>query len=243
MAPRSFIRTVLIVASSLVSIAALRAPAFAQGGDSGAITGYIFDQAGNPLSGIKVTAASPTQIGGKKSAYSNSEGGFRFSALQPGVFQVKAEAPKLQTIVQDNIKVGLNSAVELNLVMEVASTKVEEVKVVEKAPLVSTSTPNVKEVFDVDFVANMPHDNRDVVFQQITNYAAGAILIAALRARTVALHGPFAAGDSSWYGWVAPRLFRFGLERPSREVIEEFLGGPVSPAALLADMRRMAGAA
>ena len=59
--------------------------------------------------------------------------------------------------------------------MEVASTKVEEVKVVEKAPLVSTSTPNVNEVFDVDFVANMPHDNRDVVFQQITNYAAGAI--------------------------------------------------------------------
>jgi hypothetical protein len=75
------------------------------------------------------------------------------------------------------------------------------------------------------------------------NYAAGAILIAALRARTVAVHGPFAAGDPSWYGWVAPRLFRFGLERPSRQVIEDFLGGPVSPAALLADMRRMAGAA
>ena len=71
------------------------------------------------------------------------------------------------------------------------------------------------------------------------NYAAGAILIAAIRARTVELHGPFVAGDSTWYGWVAPRVFRFGLERPTREVIEEFLGGPVSPAALLADMRRM----
>jgi len=71
------------------------------------------------------------------------------------------------------------------------------------------------------------------------NYAAGAILIAAIRARTVELHGPFAAGDSTWYGWIGPRLFRFGLERSTREVIEEFLGGPVSPAALLADMRRM----
>ncbi len=71
------------------------------------------------------------------------------------------------------------------------------------------------------------------------NYAAGAILIAAIRARTVELHGPFVAGDSTWYGWIAPRLFRFGLERPTREVIEEFLGGPVTPAALLADMRRM----
>ncbi len=71
------------------------------------------------------------------------------------------------------------------------------------------------------------------------NYAAGSILIAAIRARTRAVHGPIVAGDSTWYSWVAPRLYRFGLERPTREVIEEFLGGPVSPTALLEDMRRM----
>jgi hypothetical protein len=70
------------------------------------------------------------------------------------------------------------------------------------------------------------------------NYAAGAMLIAAIRERTRQLHGPFAVGDTTWYGWLAPRLFRFGLERPSREVIEEFLGGPVSPKAILADMAR-----
>jgi hypothetical protein len=71
------------------------------------------------------------------------------------------------------------------------------------------------------------------------NYAVGAILIADIRDRTRELHGPFVMGDSSWYGWVAPRLFRFGLERPSREVITEFLGRAISPNALLADMRRM----
>ena len=71
------------------------------------------------------------------------------------------------------------------------------------------------------------------------NYAAGSILIAAIRARTRAVHGPIVAGDSTWYSWVAPRLYRFGLERPTREVIEEFLGGPVTPTALLEDMRRM----
>ena len=71
------------------------------------------------------------------------------------------------------------------------------------------------------------------------NYAVGAILIAAVRARTAEVHGPFVTGDDTWYGWVSRELFRFGLERPSGEVIEEFLGGPVTPAALLADMRRM----
>ncbi|HEX2248786.1 MAG TPA: hypothetical protein VHH32_00475 [Gemmatimonadales bacterium] len=72
------------------------------------------------------------------------------------------------------------------------------------------------------------------------NYAAGAILIAAIRARTEELHGQFRMGAPSWYRWIAPRLFRFGLERPSREVVEEFLGGPVTPAAILSDMRRLA---
>jgi hypothetical protein len=74
------------------------------------------------------------------------------------------------------------------------------------------------------------------------NYAAGSILIAAIRARIRELHGPFLGGDPTWYRWVAPRLYRFGLARPTREVVEEFLGGPVSPAALLADLRRMTAA-
>ncbi|HKU59654.1 MAG TPA: hypothetical protein VJQ44_00460 [Gemmatimonadales bacterium] len=71
------------------------------------------------------------------------------------------------------------------------------------------------------------------------NYAAGAIVIAAIRQRTRMRHGDFTRGDSGWYRWVAARLYRYGLERPTREVVEEFLGGPVSPHALLADLRRM----
>jgi hypothetical protein len=47
--------------------------------------------------------------------------------------------------------------------------------------------------------------------------------------------------NSTWYGWVAPRLYRFGLERRTRDVVEEFLGGPVSPAAILRDLARMRG--
>jgi hypothetical protein len=68
------------------------------------------------------------------------------------------------------------------------------------------------------------------------NYALGAVLAADLRARTRELFGAQPWGDTSWYGKVAERLFRFGLEKPGREVIESYLGRPVSPDALLADM-------
>jgi oligoendopeptidase F len=72
------------------------------------------------------------------------------------------------------------------------------------------------------------------------NYAIGAMLIAAVRERIRACHGPFVMGDPTLYGWLAPRLYRFGLERPAREVIRAFLGGPVTPGPLIADLGRLA---
>jgi hypothetical protein len=71
------------------------------------------------------------------------------------------------------------------------------------------------------------------------NYALGAVIAADLRARARELRGPLSEAGPTLYPWLAERLFRFGLERSSRQVIEEFLGRPLSPAALLADLARM----
>jgi hypothetical protein len=71
------------------------------------------------------------------------------------------------------------------------------------------------------------------------NYAVGAILIADVRARAKAEHRAFTLGDTTWYPWVSEHLYRFGLERPSREVIADFLGRRVTPRALLTDLDRM----
>ena len=70
------------------------------------------------------------------------------------------------------------------------------------------------------------------------SYAVGAIVAADLRARVKALHGSFAEGDLGWYAWMSSRLYRFGLERHSRRVLEDFLGRPVSPRAFLDDLAR-----
>jgi hypothetical protein len=42
----------------------------------------------------------------------------------------------------------------------------------------------------------------------------------------------------AWYGRVSEHLYQYGLERPSKQVIEDFLGLPVSPQAILDDMER-----
>jgi hypothetical protein len=72
----------------------------------------------------------------------------------------------------------------------------------------------------------------------LVNYAFGAILIEDVRARLKADRGPFATGDPGWYAEVSSRLFRFGRERPARDVLEAFLGRPVSLEPLLRDLAR-----
>jgi len=73
------------------------------------------------------------------------------------------------------------------------------------------------------------------------NYAFGAILIEDVRARLKTVRGSFAAGDPGWYADVSKRLYRFGREKPAQEVLEDFLGRPVSIDALLADLARAGG--
>jgi hypothetical protein len=75
----------------------------------------------------------------------------------------------------------------------------------------------------------------------LLNYALGGILTAALRARIRELRGDWLAGDPGWYPWVRERLFRFGASRPAADVVQEFLGRPLTPEALLADLARGKG--
>jgi hypothetical protein len=148
--------------------------AHGQGGDQGSIVGYVFDQTGAPVRGVKVVASSPTQIGGTKTGYSNDEGAFRIRALIPGSFEVKASAPTMRTIVQKDVNVGITAPAELTFVMEV-STSVEEVHIVEKSPLVSTTKPNLREEFSSDFVEALPHHGRDNIHRDMLGSVAGAM--------------------------------------------------------------------
>ena len=164
------------LASAFIAALVLLAPVIAhgQGGDSGSIVGYVFDQAGNPVRGVKIVATSSTQIGGPKVAYTNDEGSFRIRALIPGVFEVKATAATLRTVVQKDVRVGITAPAELSLVMEVMTT-VEEVKVLEKSPLVSTTKPNLREEFSNDFVESLPHHGRDNIHRDMLGSVAGSM--------------------------------------------------------------------
>ena len=72
----------------------------------------------------------------------------------------------------------------------------------------------------------------------MVNYGLGAILTAELRAAMTAAIGPFDAGNTQWYKWTRERLLRFGSERDAGSLMTGLLGRPVSPEALVRQLRR-----
>ncbi len=75
----------------------------------------------------------------------------------------------------------------------------------------------------------------------MVNYGFGAILTAEMRERISAALGPFDAGNSRWYAWLSGQLLRYGSERDTRRLMQDFLGRPVSPQALLKQLHRLKG--
>jgi len=75
----------------------------------------------------------------------------------------------------------------------------------------------------------------------MVNYGLGAVLTADMRQRIRESLGPFDTGDPRWYGWLGEHLLQYGSERDTRTLLQDFLGRPVSPDALLKQIKRLAG--
>ena len=73
----------------------------------------------------------------------------------------------------------------------------------------------------------------------MVNYGLGAVITADIRRHIQESLGPFSTGNPRWYPWITEHLLRQGMEHETSVELKEFLGRPVSPDALLADIQRM----
>src|SRR5688500_5499053 len=162
----------------LVAIVVLLSTAVRAGnGVSGTIVGSVFDGGGNALPGVRVSARSDTQIGGPKNVVTNGDGNFRIVGLVPGTFEVTASGPGLGTVLHRAVRVGVDAPAEVTVVMEVENAAVDEVKIVERPPVVSTTTATVREVYDEDFVDNLPAEWKVAVEDFVGRNTSGAYYI------------------------------------------------------------------
>jgi len=73
----------------------------------------------------------------------------------------------------------------------------------------------------------------------MVNYGLGAVITADIRRRIQEALGPFSTGNPQWYPWITQHLLRQGMEHETSVELKGFLGRPVSPGALLAEIQRM----
>ena len=136
-----------------IVLACLTAGGSAAAEATGAVGGHVFDQAGNPLSGVTVEAR-PQPRGAAARTHTDQEGAFRFTGLTPGRYHLQASARRLKPVAKE-ILVAAGNNPEVQLILEVA-TRTESVTVLEKAPMVAITRPNVRESFDLEYVQALP---------------------------------------------------------------------------------------
>jgi hypothetical protein len=73
----------------------------------------------------------------------------------------------------------------------------------------------------------------------MVNYGLGSVLTAETRKKTAEVIGPFDAGNPKWYGWTSEKLLRYGSEKSAKSLMDELLGRPLAPDALLEQIRRI----
>ncbi len=158
------------VASVLAAMFLLVASTELRAQTTGRIVGQVVDAQGAVVPGVTVTATSPS-LQGPATTVTDGNGGYRFVSLPPGVYKVTATLSGFKTLEQDNVQVGLDRTVEVNLTMQVASVQ-ETVQVEAASPIIDTQSTTIGVNAKSDLFNRLPVQ-RD--FYSIARIAPGTI--------------------------------------------------------------------
>jgi hypothetical protein len=144
-----------IVGMALVLL--LSAPLLlAQSRETGAIEGSVMDATRIPLPGVNVTLSSPNLMG-VRSTVTDTSGLFRFPALPPGVYAIKAELQGFKTYIQEAIRLTTTVRLSVDIVMAQATIE-EEVTVMAQSPTVDVkSTESASVTLSSEILRNIPY--------------------------------------------------------------------------------------
>ena len=129
---------------------------FSQSRETGAITGKVTDEQGSPLPGVSLTL-SGEKLMGTRATVSDVNGDFRYPALPPGTYSLRAELSGFGTIVQENIRLNTTATLNLTLVLKPATVQ-EQVTVIAQSPTVDVkSTETASVTLGNEILRNVPN--------------------------------------------------------------------------------------
>lgn len=149
----------------------LASVSFSQSRETGAINGKVTDEQKSPLPGVAVTLTGKNLMGARNSV-TDVLGNFRFPALPPGEYSLKAALQGFKTIIQENIHLTTTMSLNIDLALP-QSAVAEEVTVVAKSPTVDIkSTESASMTLTNEVLRNIPYSQ---FTSDIVNLAPGVV--------------------------------------------------------------------
>ena len=108
---------------------------------TGEFSGSVIDASGAVVASAKVTATS-VETGAAREVRTDQGGNFVITFLQPGVYNLSAEAPGFRKTVQNNIELRINQRAEVNLALQVGQVT-EVAEVTGTAPLLENQSSSL----------------------------------------------------------------------------------------------------
>ncbi len=146
--------------------------------ETGEIKGKVMDEEGELLSGVTVTAKSPS-LQGERNVLTDTNGNFKFPLLPIGVYSLTFELSGFEKVTQTGYDVRLGFTVSIEIVLKMGIFT-EEVIVVAETPLIDRTNVDNSYRMNVDDLARAPIQGR--VIQEIVSYTPG---VTGVRADTI----------------------------------------------------------
>lgn len=124
----------------------------------GAIGGTTADASGAVLPGVTVSLLNPGLIGGTQTTVTDERGGYLFTRLVPGRYNVRAELSGFRPTVQENVIVNADATARADLKLELGNVE-ESITVSGQSPLLDTTSALNQTVIERQMLDVLPGTN------------------------------------------------------------------------------------
>ncbi len=147
------------ISCAVLVCAALASAAVAQ--TLGDIAGEIRDPSGAVVAGVKVSLTN-SGTNASRTTESNSSGVYTFPALQPGIYQLRAEKQGFKAFVRSNIEVQVQLSARIDIEMQVGAVT-ESIEVSAQGALLQTENSTVGTVIENKRIVELPLNGRNAL--------------------------------------------------------------------------------
>ncbi len=136
---------------------------------SGTVQGVVRDASSAVIAGAQVTITNTATMG-KYSTTTNGVGFFGFPPVQPGSYEIKVEAPGMQTW-EGKFLLVVGQTAEISPVLKVGALATEITVAGDVAPLVTTSDSTISRNLERTRIEQLPLNGRNIANLALLSHA------------------------------------------------------------------------